>query len=291
MTAAGFHPNPSRPRLRLPPGACDSHVHVFGPQSRFPFPPGGTFTPADAPKEALFALHATLGIGRCVVVQSSAHGFDNAAAADAISAKDGAYRGVALLPPDVDDATLRRLDRQGFRGVRFNYMGHLGRQVPMQDVLGLAGRFAGIGWHLQIHLDPSLFADLAPALLRTPVPVVIDHMGRIPAGPGVNHPAFTHLLRLLEDGRFWVKVSGADRASVAGPPYDDAVPMARALAAHAPDRVLWGTDWPHPNHAGPMPDDGALVDLIAGIAPDRAAQQALLVDNPHRLYRFAELPA
>ena len=294
---AGFHPNPSAPRLRLPPGACDAHVHVFGPQARFPYPPESLFHPADAPKEALFALHDRLGIERCVVVQSGAHGFDNRAAADAIAARPGAYRGVALLPPDIDDATLASLDAQGFRGVRFNYMGHLGRHVPPAAVLALAARLAPLGWHLQIHLDPAFFQELSPHLLRSPVPVVIDHMGRVPAsgsnhlGPnhrGLDHPGLTALRRLLDDDRVWVKVSGADRATLAGPPYADAAPMAAALVAAYPDRVVWGTDWPHPNHQGPIPDDGALVDLLTTIAPTDAARQALLVDNPARLYRFTE---
>ena len=178
------------------------------------------------------------------------------------------------------------MDGQGFRGVRFNYMGHLGRHVPPDQVLALGARLAGLGWHLQIHLDPSLFPDLAPTLLRSPVPVVIDHMGRIPADPGQRHPGFAHLRRMLDTGRAWVKVSGIDRASLQGPPYADALPMARRLVADYPDQVLWGTDWPHPNHAGPVPDDVLLVDLLAGIAPTPAARQALLVDNPQRLYRF-----
>lgn len=273
------------PHLRLPSDACDAHVHVFGPQNEFPYPRDRTFTPPDAPKADLFALHERLGIGRCVVVQSGAHGFDNRATADALAAKWGAYRGVALLPTDTGDAALRVMDAQGFRAVRFNYMAHLGRQVPMDEVLDLAARLAGIGWHLQVHMDAALIEELAPALLRSSVPVVVDHMGRVPA-PGLDQPGFIALRRLLEDRRIWVKVSGADRASRTGPPYADAVPMARQLIADAGDRVLWGTDWPHPNHAGPVPDDAALVDLLMEIAPDPTVRQALLVDNPHRLYRF-----
>ncbi|MGI4939268.1 MAG: amidohydrolase family protein [Janthinobacterium lividum] len=284
----GFHPDPSTPRLRLPPGACDAHVHVYGPQSQFPFAADRTFTPGDAPKETLFALHARLGITRCVVVQSGAHGFDNQVVADALAAKAGAYRGIALVRPEIADAGLRALDEQGFCGVRFNYMGHLGRQVPMSEVLALAGRLADLSWHLQIHLDPAGLPELAPALLQSPVPVVIDHMARIPADPGQRHPSFAHLCRLLDTGRCWVKVSGADRATLQGPPYADAVPMAQRLVADYPDQVLWGTDWPHPNHAGPVPDDGELVNLLAEIAPTLAARQALLVDNPHRLYRFRD---
>ncbi len=281
-----YHPSPRKPRLKLPAGACDAHCHVFGPQAVFPFAPNRTFTPADAPKERLFALHEMLGIKRCVIVQSGCHGFDNAAVEDALAAKGGTYRGVALLPTTVGDRELKRLNASGFCGVRFNYMKHLGAAAPIQEVIALAGRLAMIGWHLQIHFDSSLIADMTPWLKKSPVPVVIDHMGRIDAAGGLDQPAFRHLLSLMEDDRFWVKVSGSDRSSRQGPPYADAVPFARKLVAEFGDRVLWGTDWPHPNLAGPVPDDGELVDLIQEIAPSPAQRQALMTDNPQRLYRF-----
>ena len=287
-SAPSFHPSPSRPTLALPPGACDAHCHVFGPQQRFAFAPARTFTPSDAPKETLFALHALLGIERCVVVQSNAHGVDNAATEDAIAAKGGAYRGVALLPTDVTDAELRRLDAAGFRGVRFNFMKHLGAATPIDAVLALAARLAMLGWHLQIHCESALIAELAAPLKRSPVPVVIDHMGRIDASLGLDQPDFRALLRLLQDERFWVKVSGSERSSRSGPPYDDAVPFAQRLVSEFGDRTLWGTDWPHPNLAGPVPDDGVLVDLLARMAPSASQRQALLVDNPQRLYRFSD---
>jgi 2-pyrone-4,6-dicarboxylate lactonase len=282
-----FHPSPRKPTLRLPPGACDAHVHVFGPQRVFAFAADRTFTPADAPKEKLFALHALLGIERCVVVQSAAHGFDNAATADALAAKHGDYRGVALLPTTVEDAELRRLDALGFRGVRFNYMQHLGKGAPIDAVIGLSHRLAPLGWHLQIHLEGVLIAEMAPALKRSAVPVVIDHMGRVDASLGLDQPAFRQLLALLRDERFLVKVSCAERISRRPPPYEDAIPFARTLVAEFGDRALWGTDWPHPNIAGDAPDDGLLVDLLAEIAPSAAQRQALLVENPQRIYRFA----
>jgi 2-pyrone-4,6-dicarboxylate lactonase len=282
-----FHPSPRKPTLRLPPGACDAHVHVFGPQRVFAFAADRTFTPADAPKEKLFALHALLGIERCVVVQSAAHGFDNAATADALAAKHGDYRGVALLPTTVEDAELRRLDALGFRGVRFNYMQHLGKGAPIDAVIGLSHRLAPLGWHLQIHLEGVLIAEMAPALKRSAVPVVIDHMGRVDASLGLDQPAFRQLLALLRDERFLVKVSCAERISRRPPPYADAIPFARTLVAEFGDRALWGTDWPHPNVAGGAPDDGLLVDLLAEIAPSAAQRQALLVENPQRIYRFA----
>ncbi len=276
---------PSRPHLALPAGACDAHVHVFGPQARFPFAPGRSFTPCDAPKEALFALHALLGVERCVVVQSNAHGFDNSATEDALAARRGSYVGIALVPVAIGDAELRRLDAAGFRGARFHFMRHLGPSTPIEDILALAGRLADVGWHLQLHLESSLLHDLAPALLRSPVPVVIDHMARVDASRGIDQPDFVKLRELLRDDRFWVKVSGSERVSREGPPYHDAVPFARTLVEDAGDRVLWGTDWPHPNLSH-VPDDGVLVDLLASIAPSEAQRRRLLVENPARLYRF-----
>jgi 2-pyrone-4,6-dicarboxylate lactonase len=281
-----YHPAPSKSALRLPPGACDAHCHIFGPQDRFPFPPDAMFRPADAPKERLFALHAMLGFTRSVIVQSGCHGFDNSAVADVLASKSGAYRGVALLPLTVSSAELDRLDAQGFCGIRFNFMKHLGKGAPIEEVAAFTPQLAAIGWHLQVHMDSRLLEDMIPVLKRSAVPVAVDHMARIDASLGLEQPAFRALLRLMEDRRFWVKVSGCERASRAGPPYTDAIPFARTLVEHFGDRVLWGTDWPHPNFSGPVPDDGQLVDLIEEIAPSKAARQALLVDNPAGLYGF-----
>jgi 2-pyrone-4,6-dicarboxylate lactonase len=282
-----FRPDPSKPTLKLPPGACDTHFHVFGPQGKFPFAKERSYTPAgDAPKETLFKLHAHLGIERGVVVQSAAHGFDNSAAADLIAAKSSAYRGVALVPTHVDAAALRELDRQGFCGARFHYMKHLRSGTPIEEVIRFVSKFAELGWHLQIHLDAKLIEDMAGALKRSPVPVVIDHMARIDASLGLEQKPFRDLLRLLEDEKFWVKVSSVERASRQSAPWRDAIPFARKLVAEYGERTLWGTDWPHPN-LKEVPDDGLLVDLIAEIAPDEAQRQALLVDNPARFYGFS----
>jgi len=279
-----FHPSPSKPKLRLPPGSWDAHCHIFGPKEKYPFAATTSLNPADAPKEKLFALHRLLGIERCVVVQSAVHGTDNRVVEDALPAQGGAYLGIALLPATVSDAELRRLDRLGFRGVRFNFMQHLHRGASITEVMALAPRLAQIGWHLQIHMDGALIADMAPALERSPVPVVIDHIGRVDAALGLEQAPFQHLLRLMGDDRFWVKVSGCDRITRTGPPYADALPFARKLVAEFPERVVWGTDWPHPHHAGPTPDDGMLVDIIAEMAPSEALRRKLLVDNPRRLY-------
>src|SRR6266850_2284678 len=196
-----FLASPSRPKLKLPAGACDTHVHVFGPHRVFPFADPRPFTPADAPKDKLFALHAMLGIGHCVIVQSTCHGFDNRVVADAIAAKNGDYCGVALLPATVEDAELRRLDAQGFRGVRFNFMKHLGKGAGIQEAVRLGERLAKLGWHLQVHFEASLIEQLAPFLKRSAVPVVIDHMGRVDAVLGVDQPAFKSLLELMRDAR------------------------------------------------------------------------------------------
>ena len=280
-----YNPNPSKPKLRLPQGACDTHFHVFGPPARFAYAADRAYTPHEAPKETLFQLHAHLGIERGVVVQSAAHGYDNSASADLIAARPAEYRGVALVRTDIAPTELEKLNAQGFRGARFNYMAHLGAASPIEEVLRLAARLARIGWHLQIHLESKLIEEMAPALKRSPVPVVIDHMGRVDAPLGMNQKPFRDLLQLLEDQKFWVKVSGSERISRQSAPWKDAIAFARKLVAECPERTLWGTDWPHPN-LKEVPDDGLMVDLLAEIAPSEAQRRKLLVDNPKRFYGF-----
>ena len=280
-----FHLSPGKPKLRLPKGACDSHVHVFGPSSVFPYAKGAPFIPHDAPKEKLFAMHAVLGIEHCVIVQSTCHGFDNSAVADAIRAKHGAYCGVALAPASVDDAELKRLDGLGFRGLRFNFMKHLGAGAKIEDVVAVGARLAALNMHLQVHFESSMIHDLAPWFRKSAVPVVIDHMGRVDASRGIDQPDFRVLLHLMQDERIYIKVSGSERCTKQGPPYRDAIPFAAKLVSEFGDRTLWGTDWPHPN-LNHVPDDGLLADLLEEIAPSAAQRQALLVDNPRRFYRF-----
>jgi 2-pyrone-4,6-dicarboxylate lactonase len=271
----------------LPTGACNAHCHVFGPRDQFPYAADAPFVPEhDAPREALYALNDRLGLQRCVIVQSACHGLDNSVTAHAIAGRPRDYRGVALVRTDVADAKLARLDAAGFRGVRFNYMGHLGTRTPVDEVLELARRLAPLGWHLQIHGDIKLLTEVAPALRDAPVPVVIDHIGRVDAALGLQQPAFAALLALLDSPTFWVKVSGVDRITRLGPPYDDAVPFAARLVADFGDRVVWGNDWPHPNHAGPVPIEEELAAQIHRMAPTADALQRLMVDNPQRLYRF-----
>ena len=283
---AAFNPAPSKPKLALPRGACDTHFHAVGPRGRFPLSPQRSYTPeGDAPKEKLFALHAHLGIERGVVVQSAVHGFDNSASADLIAAKPAAYRGVALVPIDVPDAELKKLAAQGFLGARFHFMKHLDSGVPIDEVISFGKRLAKLDWHLQLHLDASLIEQMASALARSPAPIVIDHMARIDASKGLQDPAFLNLLKLLKNKNIWVKVSGSERVSRQSSPWKDAVPFARKLVGEFGERTLWGTDWPHPN-LKEVPDDGVLVDLLSEIAPTAKAREALLVRNPEKFYGF-----
>lgn len=282
-----FHLNPSAPTWKLPVKACDTHCHVFGPDKKFSYAAERTYTPqCEAPKEVLFELHEKLGIERCVIVQAGCHGFDNSAVADAIAAKNGSYLGVALLPAYVGLEELLRHDAMGFRAVRFNFMKHLGAGSSLEDVITLTPLLASVGWHLQVHMESALIEDMSRLLKQSAVPVVIDHMGRVDASLGLDQPEFNALRRLLDDKNFWVKVSGSERSSRQEAPYKDAIPFARTLVSQFGDRVLWGTDWPHPNLAGAVPDDGMLADLICEMAPDEKQRQALLVDNPARLYGF-----
>jgi 2-pyrone-4,6-dicarboxylate lactonase len=279
-------PHPKKPRLVLPPLACDSHFHVFGPHKTFPYAPDRTFTPADAPKEDLFRLHAFLGFERGVFVQSSCHGHDHAALVDLLAAGNGRYRGVALLTPAMSEAEVDRLDEAGVRGVRLHFhFPHLGAPMPREDMRKVIALAEPYGWHIAMHLGGHGVVDHYEFITSIEAPVVIDHMARIDVGEGLNGKAFSVLRRLLDRGNIWVKLSGADRITKQSYPYADAMPFARALAAHAPERVVWGTDWPHPNHKA-VPNDGDLVDLIADIAPDEKTRQRMLVDNPAKLFGF-----
>ena len=283
-----YQAQPVAPRLRLPPGACDAHVHVFGPPELYPYSPSRQITPVPAPRDTLFALHRTLGIERCVIVQSMVHGLDNRVVEDAIAEGGGRYLGVALVRVDVPDSELARLAQRGMRGVRFNFMGHLGAGADVRDVIAMTPRLAAHGLHLQVHFESELVHELSPWLVQSKVPVVIDHMGRVDARLGEHHVDFQALMRLMDTPNFWVKLSGIDRIDAHAEPhqrYTRGVFLAQQLWRHHADRCIWGSDWPHPHHTH-IPDDAALVDAIAQIVSDEAGRQALLVDNPQRLYRF-----
>lgn len=275
----------------LPRDACNAHCHVFGPRERFAYAADAPFVPhEDAPREALYALNDRLGLKRCIVVQSTCHGFDNRVTEHAVAGRPEDYRGIALLRPDVGDAELRRLDRAGMRGVRFNFIAHLGASTPADAVLALAARIEPLGWHLQVHGAPEIVLEtLGDVWRRSPVPVVIDHIGRVDGAHGERGAQFQALLGLMDEPHVWVKVSGMDRVSRLGAPYADAQPLARRLVADYGERVLWGNDWPHPNPHGAAPEDDVLAGLIHQIAPDPATLRRLMVDNPARLYRFGGL--
>lgn len=279
-----FHPNPAKPAFSPPPGAVDAHCHVFGPAEVFPYAPERKYTPCDAPKDKLFALRDHLGFARNVIVQASCHGRDNRALVDALHSAGDLARGVAVVGPDVTDAALAEMDAAGVRAVRFNFVKRLVDATPREVFLGIADRIATLGWHIVVYFEAPDLEDLTPFLKQLPTTVVIDHMGRPDIAKGVDHPDFGRFIALMEDPKFWTKVSCPERLSVTGPPYDDVVPFARTLVERFPNRVLWGTDWPHPNMKSHAPDDGVLVDVVPRIAPTAALQQRLLVDNPMRLY-------
>jgi 2-pyrone-4,6-dicarboxylate lactonase len=274
-----------KPAFLLPRGACDTHVHIWGPFDRFPLAKGAPYTPPERTSDDLLALHARLGVDRAVIVQTTVYKADNRAMLDGIARSNGRWRGVALIDESFDDAAFRALHEGGVRGVRFGFVKHLGGVPDLALVRRTAARIAPMGWHLVLHLDAGNIPDFLDFFSEFSLPVVVDHMGRVPVRDGLDQTPFRLLLELLKRPNWWVKVSGAERISDTGPPFTDAIPFAQRLVAAAPDRVLWGTDWPHPNVRW-EPDEADLVDLLPRFA-DAAALQQLLVDNPARLYGFS----
>ena len=288
-----WYDGPSRPAFRLPPGAVDAHCHVFGPGDEFPYAPERKYTPCDASKRQLFALRDHLGLARNVIVQATCHGADNRAMVDACLASGGKARGVATVKRSVTDQELRRLHAAGVRGVRFNFVKRLVDFTPQDELLEIAGRVAALGWHVVVYFEAADLPELWSFFGALPTTVVVDHMGRPDVTRPVDGPEFALFLKFMrEHPAVWCKVTCPERLSDAGPPalrgerhaYRDVVPFARRIVDEFPDRVLWGTDWPHPNLRGHMPDDGLLVDFIPHIAPGAEAQRKLLVTNPMRLY-------
>jgi predicted TIM-barrel fold metal-dependent hydrolase len=280
---AGPDPSPVKPKYSPPIGACDSHCHIFGPAAKFPYAPERRYTPPDAPKETLRALHDHLGISRAVLVQASCHGGDNRAMLDAIAWSRGAWRGVAMVGDEATERELDALHEGGVRGVRFNFVRHLGGAPDPRVFERTLAMVEPLGWHVVLHFDAEDIETHADVFRKLRVPFVIDHMGRVDAAHGLGQKPFAMLLELMRNPLAWVKVSGPERISAAGKPFHDAMPFAAALAKAAPDRVLWGTDFPHPN-VKTMPNDGELVDLFALTIPDEALRKRILVDNPTRLY-------
>ena len=271
--------------FKPPPLACDAHCHVFGPAAKFPYDPKAAYQPEDAPLEQLHLLHKKLGLERAVIVHASCHGADMRATLDAIARSGGRYRGTAIIDETYGDKEFQQMQDGGIRGVRFNFVRHLGGRPDMGFFRKTVDRLAAMGWHLILHLDAQDLPELESVFRTLPVPFVIDHMGRVKAGDGLGQKPFRVLLEAMKNEKAWVKICGAERVSSKGPPFTDAVPFGRALVEAAPDRVLWGTDWPHPNVKW-MPDDAGLLEVFAQMVPDVALQRRILVDNPARLYGF-----
>lgn len=281
-----FHPSPSEPQFVLPPGAVDAHCHVFGPGDVFPYAAERKYTPCDAGKEKLWALRDFLGFERNVIVQATCHGSDNRALVDALENSDGRARGVATVRRDISGIELEDLHAAGVRGVRFNFVKRLVDALPFDSLGEIAEKIQPLGWHIVIYFEAAELAGLYDFFTALPTSVVVDHMGRPDVSQPVDGPEFELFVKLLrEHPNFWSKVSCPERLSLSGPPdYSDVVPFARRIVETFPDRVLWGTDWPHPNMKSHMPDDGKLVDFIPRIAVSAELQHKLLVNNPMRLY-------
>ncbi len=288
-----WYSGPAKPRFKLPAGAVDAHCHVFGPGNVFPYAPERKYTPCDASKEQLFALRDHLGFDKNVIVQATCHGSDNRALVDALKASNNKARGVATVNRNVTDAELKDMHAAGVRGTRFNFVKRLADFTPREVLLEIANRIAPLGWHVVIYFEAQDLPELYDFFTALPTTVVVDHMGRPDVSKPVNGPEFELFVKMMrEHTNIWSKVSCPERLTITGPKalngeqntYADVVPFAKRLVETFPDRVLWGTDWPHPNLKDHMPDDGLLVDYIPHIAPTPELQQKLLVDNPTRLY-------
>ena len=287
-------PNTRKPRFTPPANSCDTHFHIFGPPETFPFLSTHEYTPPAAPLEHYVKMAAIIGVERGVVVQPSVHGLDNSATLDAIAKSDGRFRGVARIDDKTPKSELQRLHDGGTRGVRFNLLDRPRGNVKLDVLDRCLEHIAEFGWSVDLHIDTKSLLAQEKRIRPMPIPVIIDHIARVKPGEGLIQPAFQLLLDLLKDNHVWVKVSGADKIcntqvhSYFGLPFVDVIPFARAVIAAAPDRVIWGTDWPHSNNfiPGHTPNDGDLVDLLAEFAPDEQTRKKILVDNPAALYGF-----
>ena len=279
-------PNTRKPIYTAPAGACDAHCHVFGPHEVFPYHSKSTYHPPDGPKERLAELHNLLGIERAVIVQASCHGPDNRAMMDALAHDPKRYRGVCIANDSFSDEEFADLDAGGVRGIRFNFVTHLGGTPDLDMMKRVLERVKPLGWHLVIHVNAEDIISFEEFFLQFDMDIIVDHMGRVPTADGVHQKAFQILKSFLERENWWVKICGSERISAAGPPFYDAIPYAQELVELAADRTLWGTDWPHPNIKKFMPNDGDLLDLVPLLARDESLQRKILVDNPARLYGF-----
>lgn len=275
------------PRFKAPPKSCDAHCHIFGPHAIFPYSDKASYWPPDADKHALKRVHDKLGIERAVLVQASCHGIDNRGMMDAIESSNGRYRGVCIANDTFSENDFQDLHEGGVRGVRFNFVKHLGGAPDLAMMQTVLDRVKPLGWHLVIHVNAEDLIAYADFFNKIEMQIVVDHMARVPTSEGIGQQAYQILMNVMERDNWWVKVCGAERIAVA-PPFYDAVPYAQGLVGVAPDRVIWGTDYPHPNIKQYMPNDADLLDLVPLIARDEVTQRKILVDNPARLYGFED---
>ena len=281
--------NPRKPKVVLPKGSVDTHVHVFAPGYRLS--PDRGYTPPDSTLADLKHLHATLGIERVVFTQPSVYGIDNSAILDGMAALNAGTanraRGVVAITMAISDAELAALDARGVRGVRLNTDNKGGMPIEMKAIPELAARIAPFRWHIEFLFPGKDIVELMPTLAAVKVPISIAHFAYQPATAGVNAPGFQALLELMRRGNTWMKISGANRVSATDlPPYDDVKLLAHALIAAAPQRIVWGTDWPHPNKYLVNPNDGDLVDAFGDWVTDEGMRRKIMVDNPAAFYRF-----
>jgi 2-pyrone-4,6-dicarboxylate lactonase len=288
-----WDPNPKKPRFTPPPNTCDTHFHVWGPPDRFPYAESRRYTPPAAPIEHFWAMSSVIGTQRGFLLHASAHGFDNAVTLDAVARSEGKLRAVLRATDKYDAATLKKLHAQGVRGMRFNFIERLKTSAESglfdsDRLQKVAAQIAPLSWFIDLHIEAPLIAQNADLLRRVPVPIVIDHFGKVNLAQGVDHPTARALLDLLGEPNIWIKVSGHPTRISAGATLEQLTTMARAMIARAPDRVIWGSDWPHSDvfEPGQMPNDGDLINMVEGFAPDDATRRKILAENPARLADF-----
>jgi predicted TIM-barrel fold metal-dependent hydrolase len=281
-------PNPRALKFTPPPGTTDTHFHVFGPPHVFPYAEARMYTPPAAPIEHWFSVAKAIGIERGVLVSPTVHGFDYAAMHDAIEKSDGRLRGVIRANLDMTAQDNKALNARGVRGVRFNFIARLRGAFDAARFWRVVSQMEGLPWNVDLHTEPQIIEERAEIIRKVPLPVVVDHFGLIDAYKGLEQNAFKVLKQLLSEGNVWVKISSTDRQMKRGSRYEEVVAMARALIAHRPDRLIWGTDWPHSFvwEAGQMPNDGDLINMLPDFAPDEATRKQILADNPAKLFGF-----
>jgi 2-pyrone-4,6-dicarboxylate lactonase len=281
-------PNPKTPRLAMPKGACDSHFHVYGPPNIFPFTDKRRYTPPAAPVEHYLQVADVLGLERGVMVQPNVHGFDTAITIDAVEKSGGRLFGMIRADPKLSAEQYRALHAKGVRGIRFNIAHHLGDVFDEDGYFRIVAKVEPLGWPIDLHLDADQLEARIPMIRKTNLPVIIDHMARVKAELGPLDPYAKVLIDLAGEKNVYMKLSGANRIMARGASFGQVVPIAQALIAKAPDRMIWGTDWPHSDvfEPGKMPNDGDLVDMLLDYAPDETVRRKILVDNPANLFGF-----